>query len=416
MRFPSAIRCSSICVLLSITANAVLAFSQPMNSKSEIPVLTWPPTRQHIIELYSPDPEARAGAIQSLIEHPGMGRPAVPFLVGMLGDNALYSFGHGDFANESLIGDLAASAIVSINSSDSLELLRSALKNGNVDIRCRVVRVMSKLKDNVRAVPDLIGTLKSDSDDTVKIAAARSLGDLGNKSASADLYNATGMASRELRVVAACAITSMWRPGEPVEFVTPLLSNQDTSVRLRAIEAIGGRGGEGALTILIPLLNDVSPEVRASAAEGVGLACDPLRDASIYEATTPPLLRLLSDSDPQVVLNALRALSDISDSKVTAPSNQANQLQFLPLRATAAPENPLKGDVLSGVIRLVDDQREPIRQAATTALGAIDKTWAIRSISELLSNPGARGRESALQRSLQELTAAGPEIGRSRGK
>lgn len=116
--------------------------------------------------------------------------------------------------------------------------------------------------------------------------------------------------------------------------LAPMLSSDDPSVRLAAIESIGDMTLPNVLTILSTALNDPDPLVRVTAVEALASGDDEAAASSIEaylyddnrnvrsaaiaalaeleaESAVPALAGLLSDRDPMIRRQAVYALGDI---------------------------------------------------------------------------------------------------------
>ncbi len=82
--------------------------------------------------------------------------------------------------------------------------------------------------------------------------------------------------------------------------------SKDKSIRLKAVEALGGIGGESAFNLLVPMLRNNDVECRTAAAEALGRAGDTRALAFIYDR----LEREKVDSVREVLLDSMAKLHE----------------------------------------------------------------------------------------------------------
>lgn len=145
-------------------------------------------------------------------------------------------------------------------------------------------------------------TVSSDSDATVRGAAARALG----RSATEDSLTALVLAARDPNVwVRYYAVRSLANRRSTHADVLATLAERATldnaaPVRIAALEALGALGGETMIPVVIPLTRDQETEVACAAIATLGY-CSP-------EMTSAVLLDALSNDDPRRQRAALDAL------------------------------------------------------------------------------------------------------------
>lgn len=134
---------------------------QPMPPKDQIPADIVGAMKRDIEKLYSSDALERANAAQRLGKEQAL--PAVPFLIGMLDDNAKLS------TNDLLRplttpGGEAARALIMIGKTD---VVISALKDKDLDVRINAIRGLESVGKFV--IEPLILALKNNDEQTKEI-------------------------------------------------------------------------------------------------------------------------------------------------------------------------------------------------------------------------------------------------------
>lgn len=231
------------------------------------------PARQ---ELSSQSPQERA---QSACE---LGRKQVmdmiPALVAMLGDDApiepLRCWDSGrwspalDSFKQPSPGEQAAIALASMGT-PAFKPLMAALNDGSVSARRNAAWAIGELTnmsegERAEAVPALISLL-GDSDDWVRTAAARALGEIRDERAVEPLVSALADGRWRVRALASWALSEMKeeRAVEPLSHL--LITDAQAEVRQVAAEALGEIRSRGAVSALNQALTDPEPRVRAKA-------------------------------------------------------------------------------------------------------------------------------------------------------
>lgn len=181
-----------------------------------------------------------------------------------------------------------------------------------------------------------------------------------------------------------------------------LALDSDPSVRRRAVLAIGRIGAPEGVALLIPALQDPTPEVRASAAFGLGLLGPEAR------AAVASLQAALADVSPAVRVRAIEGLGLIGDvSAVPAVFQAASGCGALmaPIapddEETKSPEIEICRLALFALVRLrsydaiaaltLNAQGEPVSRwwPVAYALQRINDPRAARALVSLVSTPGA---------------------------
>jgi HEAT repeat protein/beta-lactamase regulating signal transducer with metallopeptidase domain len=204
---------------------------------------------------------------------------AIPSLIAMLGDDskiqfvrcwdtsrwspALETFKHPS------PGEQAALVLASFGR-PALAPLINELDSPNVTVRRNAAWAIGELHnmlpgERANAVPQLI-TLLGDSDEWVRMAAARALGELRDQRALSKLVATLSDDDWRVRELAVWALSEMKDARAVTALCNVLLSDVRVEVRRGAAEALGEINSADALPTLKQALNDKEPSVSAKAA------------------------------------------------------------------------------------------------------------------------------------------------------
>lgn len=101
------------------------------------------------------------------------------------------------------------------------------------------------------------------------------------------------------------AITAKFDRDVFLPLVVPLLQSEDVRTRMLALRCLPGlEASEHELQLVVPLVEDSAPEVRST----VGLALTQIGKGEQKDIVIPALLHLLSDREPEVIEQTLRAM------------------------------------------------------------------------------------------------------------
>lgn len=202
----------------------------------------------------------------------------IPALASMLGDDAVVQLtrcwedGNWSPALDSFKqpspGEQAAIALASMGK-PALARLSVVLDEGNASERRNAAWAIGELTnmrggERAEAVPRLVSLL-TDSDEWVRMAAARALGEIGDVRAVDKLVAALADGEWRVRKVAAWALSELKDERAVDALCRVLVSDSQGEVRQTAAMALGEIRSQKALTSLKQALNDAEPRVRAKA-------------------------------------------------------------------------------------------------------------------------------------------------------
>ena len=230
-----------------------------------------------------------------------------------------------------------------------VELDAENLKSDDAQKRYDAVNELAKY-DIALTEKHLLDLLASETDDKVKVAAAKALGSGGSLKAVPIMTEWLNEADPKLKVEAARALGEIGGP-DATAALTRSLGDPDAAVRtqtVRALGTIGRKGNPGVVIALIPRLEDDKSEVRLTTI----MQLEELDD----RRAVIPLVARFSDGTPTVRKAAVQAVGKLGDT-------------------SAVP----------ALIRLMNDPTEDVRTAAVGSLGNLGAVDAIDALIEQLS-------------------------------
>ncbi|HET8712680.1 MAG TPA: peptidylprolyl isomerase [Gemmatimonadales bacterium] len=268
-------------------------------------------------------------------------------------------------------GALAAGRI---GDAAAVDLLLPALNDSSQYVQAAAAFALGLLKD-ARAIPALMLSVREGQVEAVT-AIAKTGGDEGARALSEII--ATGSPDASSPVIDQALLES-WRLGgrAPLSQLVRFAEAPAAATRWRALYSLARLRAAPAAPLLIRALADRDPQTRAVAARGITRAL--LDSARINPRGALDALRpLLDDPEPQIRVNALRALASLRDSAV------------------------------AGVVApLVGDRDIGVAVQAETTLGVIRGAAALEALRARLTNSVFAIRRQAVIGLAQADSAAG---------
>jgi HEAT repeat protein len=255
---------------------ALPRIERPTVTTTSSTAVTTIPTRQSRAErpLNEPTAQARAEAACDAGRRGDVEK--IPTLIAMLGDDTktelLHCWDSGRWSpaletfKHPSPGEQAAIALASMGPT-AYPPLTNQLDNANATVRRNAAWAIGELtrmppRERDSAVPQLI-TLLSDSDEWVRMAAARALGEVRNLTAVPKLIATLSDADWHVRELAVWALSELKDERAVTALCNVLLSDTRVEVRRGAAEALGEIRSPAALPSLKQALNDADVNARA---------------------------------------------------------------------------------------------------------------------------------------------------------
>jgi HEAT repeat protein/small nuclear ribonucleoprotein (snRNP)-like protein len=183
-----------------------------------------------------------------------------------------------------------AVAVGGFRSSEALEHLRTALRDGDPDVRANAAFMLGKLGDR-RALQDLL-TVFDDKRAKVRARAAEAVGKIGGAQAVIPLIKMLSDENPEVRKNAVISL-GMVKDTAAVWPLIGALRDKDVSVRAATVKTLILYRDPQSVPSLYGMVKDRDPEVKALAEEAIKLHTE-----------IPLLISTLDDSSPMVRENA----------------------------------------------------------------------------------------------------------------
>ena len=299
----------------------------------------------------------------------------------------------------------AALAIGRIGDAAGTDLLVEALGDSEPTVRAAAAFGLGLVKD-ARAVEPLLALVRSvpaAEQGPPQAEAVTAIAKIGGDEGAAALRGLLGSgatAGVPTSLAQSTALLEAWRLGAraPVPALLGFAEDPDLGARWHALYSLARLRVARAVPALVRALDDAAPLVRAVAARGVSRA---LTDSARLDPQTVAarLQPLVADRDPQLRVNALRALATLRDSafaRLAAPAvndadiNVAVQAETtLGVLGGRAAVEALSARLASAVFAL--------RRQAMIALAQADSAAGVAAAAALAGDPDWRWRSVAAE-------------------
>ncbi|MEE9199905.1 MAG: HEAT repeat domain-containing protein, partial [Candidatus Brocadiales bacterium] len=239
------------------------------------------------------------------------------------------------------------------------KVIIEALGSGYPEVRTSAAKALSQL-NNPDTVSALTASLLNDNEGDVRVAAAQSLGELGDENAVEPLLSALKDEDASVRESAARSLANFKGDNVAKSLIAVLEVDGPSSVTIAATDALGQIGSTEAVVPLSRLLSDKEAKIREVAAIALGKIKDP--------TAANPLINSLRDPEERVRWYAADSLGSIGSSEGVAP-----------------------------LIELLSEDSPRIRESAATALGQIGDERAIEPLVLAMEDADKRVAEEAAE-------------------
>ncbi|OWK43585.1 HEAT repeat domain-containing protein [Fimbriiglobus ruber] len=197
----------------------------------------------------------------------------------------------------------------------AVDTLATALTDNSSSVRIEAARALGQIGTPAARTSGALATLLGDADETVRCGAAEALGKVGAEDQIPALAELLKDSSPVIKEAAARALGSLkGASSSAVPELVALLQDREPSVRQAVAEAIGQIGtlSEEATTALVEGLTSRDTAVRAQTAEALGAIGSAAEDAA------PALVEALTDGNDRVRAEAASALGKIGEAAADA--------------------------------------------------------------------------------------------------
>lgn len=347
------------------------------------------------------DSQAVPALIESLKDEDGQVRLSAICALSSLGDNkCVEALSNAMFSKEDFYYDLGselsgnyrweikektAQALGRLGGKRAVDALLEFLKDEDAEMSFgAILQAMIEMGEK-RGIEAVAGYLK-DPDPAVRRKAAKAF--VYAKAVDALDYLSEALIDED-SFVKINAIEAIGRLGNE-KYIVPLvllLKDRDNSVRIKAIEALGRLGGEKAISRIGPLLHDPDCEIRRKTAETLGNIAN--------SDSVELLIKALKDSDEMVCSEAVISIGKIADERAVEPliAILKNKEKDAGLRRKAifALGRLKGGEGLNALLEIIKDEEDDskVKDMAFQALPMFDERKAVDCIKEMLNEADA---------------------------
>ena len=288
----------------------------------------------------------------------------------------------------------------------ALSTVVAQLKSGDSDLRAQAAEIRGAT-GNKAAIP-MLKNLLSDRDKYVRIAAARSLWELGSTAGIKTIYAIIN----DVPAQGTVPVTN-----SPLVELKVIAQNK---IRAKAMEALVGMKGKDASDVLYKMKSDTYGTIQDAAAKELAK----LGNGEELEQFTAAL----SSKDEAVryesatVMSKLCVSAAVDSLKAMLPAEKSVRVQMAALDALKC--NPSKKDALDEVLKLADSSNPTLKYKAVAVLSGIKDAKAQAKLSAVAASDSSdirlritaqkglmlNGAPAAIEVAQSALSAVNPEV------
>jgi HEAT repeat protein/beta-lactamase regulating signal transducer with metallopeptidase domain len=277
--------------------------------------------------------------------------------------------------------------------------LIETLTDANAVVRIAAANSLGTLGDP-RAIAALAKALREDTDARVREAAAHALGDIDDPRAVGPLLDA--LKTERAPNVREKIVHALGEIDDPsaVAGISAVLKDPSVAVRRAAVSALGELEDPSAVPALLTMVRDEDAEVRKHTAEALGQ----LENTSAIDA----LAQLSRDANADVRVHAISALGSLEDQRALPALVTALKDANADVRAHAADAiDDLDGleTAPPALMEALSDPNREVRKSAANSLGSIGDPAAVPPLKRLTTDTDNEVRRAAVE-ALSEIGGA----------
>ena len=285
----------------------------------------------------------------------------------------------------------AANSLGQLGDPRAIAALAKALRE-DTDARVREAAAYALGQiDDNRAVPHLLAALKTERAANVREKIVNALQEIDDPAAVAGVIAVLKDPTVQVRRAAVAAL-SEFEDASAVPALLEMVRDEDDEVRMQTAEALGNLDNTAALDALSQLVKDANKDVRVHAVSALGHLED--------RRALPALVTALKDPNAEVRAHAADAIGDLENIR-TAPPALIEALQDADSEVRQHAANSLGeiGDeaAVPGLRRLTTDNDTEVRRAAAEALSEIGGPEAIQVLMTMLKDPDPEIRKTVAE-------------------
>ena len=285
----------------------------------------------------------------------------------------------------------AANSLGQLGDPRAIAALAKALRE-DTDARVREAAAYALGQiDDNRAVPHLLAALKTERAANVREKIVNALEELDDPSAVGGVVAVLKDPSVQVRRAAVSALGE-FEDASAVPALLEMVRDEDDEVRMETAEALGNLDNTAAIDALTLLVKDANKDVRVHAVSALG----DLED----RRALPALVTALKDASAEVRYHAADAIGDLENVRTAPPALiEALQDADSEVRQNAANSLGEIGDeaAVPGLRRLTTDNDTEVRRAAAEALSEIGGPEAIQVLMTMLKDPDPEIRKTVAE-------------------